>query len=102
MNQEEVERHYMGKYNELAEKYRNSGIQEVIEDVNIAIQGSDMERVNKGYSKILEWNDYIANLEGARIALNAQFKYMHLPSAVLFSIEFDQDEKRWRFNAGMK
>ena len=82
MDFEELSKHYMEKYNELTEKRDNSGIVNTIEDINEAILGS--------------------NIEGARIALNAQFSFLHLPSAMLFSIAFDEDEKKWKFNAEIK
>lgn len=98
MDFEELSKHYMDKYNELTDKRDNSGIIKTIEDINEAIRGSNMDRVNDDYCKILDWNFYVANIEGARLALNAQFSFLHLPSAIIFSIAFDEDEKRWKFN----
>lgn len=37
-------------------------------------------------------------LQGARIALNAQYRSLHLPSVVQFLIVFDNIIKEWRFN----
>lgn len=98
MDFEELSKHYMEKYNELRGKRDNSGIIRTVDDINEAIRGSNMERVNEDYCKILDWNFYVANIEGARLALNAQFPFLRLPSATLFSIAFDEGEKKWRFN----
>ncbi len=99
MDFEELSKRYMVKYNELTEKRDNSGIIDTIEDINEAIRGSDMERVNDDYCEILNWNFHVANIEGARLALNVQFPFLHLPSAIIFSIAFDENEKMWKFNA---
>ncbi|MBD8347023.1 MULTISPECIES: hypothetical protein [unclassified Dysgonomonas] len=98
MDFEELSKHYMEKYNELTEKRDKSGIRTTIDDINEAIRGLNMDRVNDDYCKILDWNFYVANIEGARLALNAQFPYLRLPSATIFSIAFDQSEKKWKFN----
>lgn len=98
MDFEELSKHYMEKYNELAQKRDQWGIVHTIEDINEAIQGSNMDRVNEDYCKILDWNLHVANIEGIRLALNAQFSFLHLPSAIIFSIAFDEDEKKWKFN----
>lgn len=102
MDFEELSKRYMEKYNELTEKRDNSGIRDTIEDINKAIRGSDIEKVNENYSKIMDWNFYVGNIEGARLALNAQFSFLHLPSAIIFSIAFDEDEKKWKFNGEIK
>lgn len=99
MDFEELSKRYINKYNELVEKREKSGIAAIVEDINEAIMGVDMERVNEDYSKILDWNYEVANIEGARLALNAQFSFLHLPSATIFSIIFEENEKRWKFNA---
>lgn len=98
MDFDELAKEYMDKYNKLIHKRDNSDIVHTIEDINKAIRGLDMERVNEDYCKILDWNFDVANLEGARLALNHQFSFLHLPSAIIFSIAFDETEKKWKFN----
>lgn len=98
MDFEELSKNYMEKYNDLTEKRDKSGITKTIDDINEAIRGVNMKRVNDDYCIILDWNLYVANIEGARLALNDQFPFLHLPSAVIFSIAFDENEKMWKFN----
>lgn len=98
MDFEKLSKHYMEKYNELTDKRDKSGIIKTIEDINEAIRGLNMERVNDDYCKILDWNFDVANIEGARLALNDQFPFLRLPSAIIFSIAFDESDKKWKFN----
>lgn len=98
MDFEELSKHYMEQYNELTKKRDRDGIVKTIEDINEAILGSNMDRVNEDYCKIMDWNFHVANIEGARLALNTQFSFLHLPSAIIFSIAFDENEKKWKFN----
>lgn len=97
MDFEELSKNYMEKYNELTVKRDNSDIKKTVEDINIAIKGSNMERVNADYATILDWNYYVANIEGIRAVLNGQFPYLRLPSADMFSVAFDGSDKKWKF-----
>lgn len=99
LNPTELSKKYMEVYNDVVEKYHHSDIQELVDNLNEAIKKKDMKEVNEDYSKILDWNFRIANIEGARKALNIQFSYLHLPSPMMFTVVYDEDMKQWKFNA---
>lgn len=98
MDFEELSKHYMEKYNEMTRERDKLGITHTIDAINEAIIHSDMEKINSNHSKILDWNFYVANLEETRSEINKKFSFLHLPKASLFSVVFDEDEKRWRYN----
>lgn len=98
MNFDELSKDYMEKYKKLTIEKKELAIANTIDNINLAIEEEDIDRINKNYSKILEWNSYVSNLEGAREAINAQYKFLHLPSVMMFSIAFDEEEKKWKFN----
>lgn len=99
MDSEEIKKRYMDEYNKLVEKYHISDIRVVLDNINNAIKESNIKAINENYNKISDWNILVAHLEGARLSLDSQFPYWHLPSPVIFSIVFDQIEKRWKFDA---
>lgn len=98
VDSDELAKKYMAKYNELVDRKNNSDINKTLQDINDAIKSSDMDRVSKAYNEILDWNFDIANLDGVRDVLNAQFKHLHLPSPIIFTIAYDEAEKIWTFN----
>ena len=102
MDAEELSKRYMEKYNELTKKFDELGVSSLVDGLNTAISNSDMAEANKLYNKVLDWNAKVENLVGARIALNTQFHYLHLPSPGLFGIMFDAEEKAWKFNTEIK
>lgn len=98
MQPQELSRLYMEKYNELVNKFNELGIDALVENLNYAISKSDMAKTNELYNKVLEWNNKVANLEGAHIALNTQYRFLRLPSPASYGILFDGEERIWRFN----
>lgn len=98
IDSDELAKKYMAKYNELVDRKDNSNIIQTLEDINDAIKSSDMDKVSKAYNEILDWNFEIANLDGVRDVLNAQFKHLRLPSPMIFTIAYDEVEKKWTFN----
>jgi hypothetical protein len=98
MDSDALAKEYMAKYDELIKKYENSNIQETIEKINTAIRQMDVKTIQNSYNTILDWNYEVANLEGIRTSLNGQFKHLHLPSVIMFTIAYDENEKRWQFN----
>lgn len=98
IDSDKLAKEYMARYNELVDKKNNSSINQTLEDINNAIELSDMHKVSKAYNEILDWNFDIANLDGARNVLNLEFKHLHLPSPIIFTINYDEAEKRWGFN----
>ena len=89
MDTAEITRRYMEKYNELSSRFEEFNINQLVEDLNNAITQSDMDNVNRLYNIVLEWNTKVDNLDGAKIALDTQFHYLHLPSAAMFGIIYD-------------
>lgn len=98
MDTEELSRRYMEKFNELANKFEELEINSLVENLNNAISRSDMAETNQLYEKVLDWNAKVEKLSGAKIALDIQFSYLHLPSPTLFGVTFDGEEKNWKFN----
>ncbi|MFV0469737.1 MAG: hypothetical protein ACK5MK_12515 [Dysgonomonas sp.] len=98
MDSDELALDYMKKYNELIRRYNDEGIKNIIEDLNKAIRDGNIQVLNTNYGKILEWNYYVANLDGVRTSLNTQFTYLHLPSVIMYTVIFDENEKSWTFN----
>lgn len=94
----ELSHRYMNLYNGISEEYRNSGIQDVVLKLNESLRKKNMKEANEYYSKVLNWNFKVANLEGGRKALNIQFSYLRLPSAMMFTVVYDENEKAWKFN----
>lgn len=95
----ELSRKYMDLYNEIVQRYQNAGIQNLVEGLNESLLKHEMKRTNEYYSKILDWNFKVANLDGARKALNVQFPYLRLPSPLMFTVVYDENDKIWKFNA---
>ena len=100
MDAQELSKHYMEKYNALVKEYEGSGIRNVVLSLNEAISQQDMQKANLLYNEVMTWNFKVANLEGERDSLNSQYRYLHLPSIIMFSIILDEEEKKWRFEAG--
>jgi 4-hydroxyphenylpyruvate dioxygenase-like putative hemolysin len=98
MDTEELSKRYMEKYNELATKFEELEISNLVDKLNNAISRSDMAKTNEFYDKVLEWNARVEQLSGAKIALDIQFSYLRLPSPALFGVTFDGEEKIWKFN----
>jgi len=95
----ELSHKYMDLYNGISTEYQTSDIQDIVEKLNEALHKREMKQVNEYYSKILDWNFKVANLEGARKALNVQFSYLRLPSPMMLTVVYDEDGKVWKFNA---
>lgn len=98
MDTAEITKRYIEKYNELNNKFEELNISKLVEDLNNAISRSDMDNVNRLYNEVLEWNTKVDNLYGAKLALDTQFRYLHLPSPAIFGIIYDGEEKVWKFN----
>lgn len=98
MDSVEVTKKYMAEYNKLIEKYESKATLQLVEDINAAIEKSDIANINTLYHKLSAWNEYVSGVQGARIALNTQFKHIKLPSVAEFLIVFDNVNKEWRFN----
>ena len=88
----------MEKYNELSSKLEEQKISTLIEDLNSAISKSRMDEVNRLFNLVQEWNSKVDKLIGAKIALDAQYYYLRLPSPTIFSIIYDGEERIWKFN----
>lgn len=95
----ELSRKYMDLYNEIVQRYQSDDIQDLVEALNESLRKHEMNRTNEYYSKILDWNFKVANLDGARKALSIQFSYLRLPSPMMFTVVYDEDDKIWKFNA---
>jgi len=102
MDTEELSKKYMKKYNDLIKEYEDTKFNGVVDALNDAISRSDMEKTNELYNVVLNWNIKVAGLEGVRKSLDTQFSYLHLPSAVLFSVIYDTDERMWKFNTEIR
>ncbi|MDU1892553.1 MAG: hypothetical protein E6767_17850 [Dysgonomonas sp.] len=98
MDTTEITNRYMEKYTELSNKLEDQKISVLIEDLNNAISQSEMDKVNKLYNQILEWNSKVDKLLGAKIALDVQYSYLRLPSPAIFSVIYDGEERLWKFN----
>lgn len=98
MDAREVRNRYMAEYEKLVKSYESLKISGLINDINQAISKSDVENINLFYNKISEWNDGVSNIQGARLAINSQYKYLKLPSVSEFLIVFDFINKEWKFN----
>ena len=98
MDVKEIQDRYMENYNKLNESYNNLNIVGLVNDINKAISSSDIESVNTYFNKISEWNENVSKLQGARIAIITQYKFLKLPSVSELSIVFDFVNKEWKFN----
>lgn len=98
MDPDKLSKRYMEKYNQLTKKYEELQINLLVDDLNEAISKADMSTINELYHRVMRWNAKVENLIGARKALNAQFRYLLLPSVEPFGIIYDGEEKAWRFN----
>lgn len=88
----------MEKYAELSNKLEEQKINILIDNLNSAIARSEMEKINELYHKVQAWNSNVDKLIGAKIALDAQFHYLRLPSPAIFSIIYDGEDRSWKFN----
>ncbi len=102
MDASELSKRYMEKYNELIAKVEKSDINKVVLSLNEAIEKSDVGEISILYQQILDWNSFVEKLEGARIAIDAQYHYLHLPSPSIYLIKFDWDNRLWEFNTEKK
>lgn len=98
MDSVDITKRYMTEYNKLVDKYNGEAVHKLLDDINEAISIADVEKITIHYNKLSEWNEYVANINGARLALNEQFKHIKLPSVTEFLIMFDNITKEWRFN----
>lgn len=98
MDVKEIQDSYMENYKKLNESYNNLNIADLVNDINKAISSSDIESVNTYFNKISEWNENVSKLQGARIAIITQYKFLKLPSVSELSIVFDFVNKEWKFN----
>ncbi len=98
MDVKEIQDSYMENYKKLNESYNNLNIAGLVNDINKAISSSDIESVNTYFNKISEWNENVSKLQGARIAIITQYKFLKLPSVSELSIVFDFVNKEWKFN----
>lgn len=98
MDVKEIQDSYMENYKKLNESYNNLNIAGLVNDINKAISSSDIESINTYFNKISEWNENVSKLQGARIAIITQYKFLKLPSVSELSIVFDFVNKEWKFN----
>ncbi len=89
---------YMDSYQKITTAYETSDIKDAVSNLNEAIKKTDTKKTNDLYSQILDWNFYVAHVEGSRISLNTKYAHLHLPSVEMFTIVFDPIEKIWKFN----
>ncbi|SHF14846.1 hypothetical protein [Dysgonomonas macrotermitis] len=102
MDSEKLSKQYIEDYNQLVDKYKNSEIKKVVAGINEAIHTGDKQKVEECYLKIQTWNFDVADLENRRVALNAQFRHLHLPSVQMFTIIYDGIVKYWKFNTDIE
>lgn len=93
-----IKERYINEYEKLVNSYKKLGIVELLNELNKAISKSELDKINYYFNKVSEWNDRVSNLQGARSAINEQYKYLNLPSVSEFLIVFDYINKEWRFN----
>lgn len=93
-----VKDRYMKEYSKLVDSYKSLNIVSLVNNINKAISLSEIENINFHFNKVSEWNDRVSNLQGARLALNEQYKFLKLPSVNEFLIVFDFVNKEWKFN----
>lgn len=98
MDTEVIAQNYMKKYNELVDKTNISNIENIVDELNNAIENEDMTLANSAYEKILSWNFKIGNLEGERESLNSHIRGFKLPSVIMFSVMYDDNDRIWKFN----
>ena len=98
MNTTEITERYMEQYDGLVNKFKEYDINNLVDELNGAIDQADMNKINALYNKVLEWNAKVENLAGAKRALDIQFRYLHLPSPSIFSVIYDGEERVWKFN----
>lgn len=98
MDVKKIQDSYMENYKKLNESYNNLNIAGLVNDINKAISSSDIESINTYFNKISEWNENVSKLQGARIAIITQYKFLKLPSVSELSIVFDFVNKEWKFN----
>lgn len=98
MDVKEIQDSYMENYKKLNESYNNLNIVGLVNDINKAISSADIESINTYFNKISEWNENVSKLQGARIAIITQYKFLKLPSVSELSIVFDFVNKEWKFN----
>ncbi|MFT3992699.1 MAG: hypothetical protein QM660_00215 [Dysgonomonas sp.] len=95
---EKISKEYMTEFEKLTNKFNSSGIKDTVEKINEAIKRSDIQEINECYSTISDWNMKVANIEGARKAIDLQYRFLRLPSVSAYIIIFDDIEKVWKFN----
>lgn len=98
MDTAEVTSRYMEKYNELSKKLEEQKISALVDELNNAISKAQMNKVNELYNQVQEWNSKVDMLLGAKLALDAQFRYLRLPSPGIFGVVYDGEERIWKFN----
>ncbi len=98
MDTQKISDDYMDKYNDLSLDFKKKDINNLVERLNEAVSQSNMAHVNELYNQVLEWNNRVKTLEGAQIAINTQFRYLHLPSPSSFAVIFDGEDRLWKFN----
>lgn len=99
MDSADLQKNYMDGYNKLMEAYERSGMQQTVDAMNRAIHDSDNERAREYLLRIQRWNQKVMDLEDVRISLNAKLKHLHLPSAAMLTVLYDDITRQWRFNA---
>lgn len=98
MDTEVIAQSYMKKYNELVDRSNINNIEKIVDDLNNAVNNEDMALANSAYEKILSWNFRIGNLEGERESLNSHIRGFKLPSVMMFSVMYDNNDKLWKFS----
>lgn len=98
MDTEKIVQGYMDKYYKLIESEEAIKIEKTINDLNDAIENSDTTAANIAYSKILDWNFKVANLEGEKDSINKHIKGVRVPSPAMYAVVYDDNEKVWKFN----
>ena len=98
MDRDRITKNYMASYNEIVAKYKEKKIAALVDDINSAIAGSDMQTMNDIYDQISFWNNEVSIVQGSRDALMSQDKSFRLPSVKEFLIVYDHINKEWRFN----
>lgn len=98
MDSADLQKNYMDGYNKLMEAYERSGMQQTVDAMNRAIRDSDNERAREYLLRIQRWNQKVMDLEDVRISLNGKLKHLHLPSAIMLTVLYDDITRQWRFN----
>lgn len=93
----DLQKKYMDGYNQLMDAYRGSGIQQTVDAINRAIRDSDNDTAREYLLQIQSWNLKVMDMEDIRVSLT-RLKHLHLPSALVLTVLYDEITHQWRFN----